>query len=91
MTSLKALLTDQPRTDIEKAECPDDWGMFNPGPGKKRLCLISREGYKNVLKEPVYPCTLGAGYSGNKDPVFKSGPVFAQCRPDPYNGTKGGG
>ena len=76
------------RSDIEKPECPDEWAYFNPGPGKKRICLITREGYKNVLKEPVYPCTLNAGYNPKKDPVFQTGPVFGSCRADPFNGTK---
>ena len=76
------------RADKEKKSCPSDWGLFSPtpwGPGKKKLCLISRSQYRLDLKSPVYYCNPGTGFNPNG----QNGPEYGTCRSDPFNGTAG--
>ena len=86
-------ISSKSRTEEEKKACPDDWALFDPGAGKKKLCLITRTSYKDKLKAPVYPCdsltspsplhSVVSAVAGHENPIY--GP----CRPDGWNGTKG--
>ena len=74
------------RQDEEKKACPSEWGQFVPspwGPGKKKLCLVTRAQYREDLKSPVYPCSASSSYN----PGGFNGPQYGTCRSDPFNGT----
>ena len=83
-------ISTKSRTEAEKKACPDDWALYNPGPGKKKLCLINRYSYKDKLKAPVYPCdslTMPNPQHSVDHNILQ--PVFGPCRADGWNGTKG--
>ena len=83
-------ISSKSREEAEKKACPDDWALFNPGPGKKKLCLINRYSYKDKLKAPVYPCdSLTSPSPQHSVDHVTLQPVFGPCRADGWNGTKG--
>ena len=83
-------ISSKSREEAEKKACPDDWALFNPGPGKKKLCLITRLSYKDKLKSPVYPCdSLTSPSPQHSVDHVTLEPVYGPCRSDGWNGTKG--
>lgn len=76
------------RQDEQKKSCPSEWGLFSPtpwGPGKKKLCLITRTQYREDLKSPVYPCSA----SSSSNPDDFGVPKYGTCRSDPLDGNTG--
>ena len=85
-------ISSKSRTEEEKKACPDDWALFDPGAGKKKLCLISRLSYKEKLKAPVYACdSLNEPMPVHSINHVDTEPIYGPCRPDGWNGTKGEG
>ena len=71
------------RAEPEKVLCPKAENFFDPGPGKKKICLIDRDDYKNVLGAPVYSCD-----SISADP--RNAPAgLGTCRGDVFDGNLG--
>ena len=71
------------RAEPEKVLCPKAENFFDPGPGKKKICLIDRDDYKNVLGAPVYSCD-----STSADP--RNAPAgLGTCRGNVFDGNLG--
>ena len=70
------------RSEKEKKTCPKSTNFFDPGPGKKKLCLIERDDYIG-LGAPVYGCNIASPFNPND--LNKLG----QCRPDVRDGDIG--
>ena len=70
------------RSEKEKKLCPKSRNFFDPGPGKKKLCLIERDDYL-ALGAPEYGCDTTAPFDPNN--LAKQG----KCRPDVRYGDLG--
>ena len=72
------------RSEKEKKTCPKSSNYFDPGPGKKKLCLIERDDYNDVLGAPVYSCQIN--YAQFNPTKFHK---LARCRPSLTDGNLG--
>ena len=70
------------RSEEEKKTCPKSSNFFDPGAGKKKLCLIERDDYI-ALGAPAYSCNLNAQFDPTK--IHKLG----KCRPSVTDGNLG--
>ena len=71
------------RSEEEKKTCPKSSNFFDPGAGKKKLCLIERDDYNDALGAPAYSCNLAAPFDPTK--IHKLG----KCRPSVTDGNLG--
>ena len=69
------------RSEEEKKACPKSSNYWDPGYGKKKLCLIERDDYRDALGAPVYGCNMA-----NPNP---SSYLFGQCRASVTDGDLG--